>query len=76
MVFIFNMEGGFSSDILYRSKVNCLVLEEMVTVNVDGSVLDWITKIMSCLHLGSFGKVLKKKKVERDFQHIEWSRRG
>ena len=40
MVFIFNMEGGFSSDILYRSKVNCLVLEEMVTVNVDGSVLD------------------------------------
>ena len=40
MVFIFNMEGGFSSDILYRSKVNCLVLKEMVTVNVDGSVLD------------------------------------
>ncbi|KAL6319609.1 hypothetical protein AAG906_020686 [Vitis piasezkii] len=39
MVFIFNMEGGFSSDILHRSKVDCPVSEEMVTVS-DGSVLD------------------------------------
>lgn len=38
----------------------------MVTVNVDGSVLDRIAKIMSYLRLGSSGKVLKKKKKERD----------
>ena len=38
----------------------------MVTVNVDGSVLDRITKIMSYLRLGSSGKVLKKKKKEKD----------
>lgn len=38
----------------------------MVTVSVDGSVLDRITKIMSYLRLGSSGKVLKKKKKEKD----------
>lgn len=38
----------------------------MVTVSVDGSVLDRIAKIMSYLRLGSSGKVLKKKKKERD----------
>ena len=38
----------------------------MVTVSVDGSVLDQIAKIMSCLRLGSTGKVLKKKKKERE----------
>ena len=38
----------------------------MVTVNVDGSVLDRIAKIMSYLRLGSSGKVLKKKKKDRD----------
>lgn len=43
-----------------------IVLQEMVTVNVDGSVLDRIAKIMSYLRLGSSGKVLKKKKKERD----------
>jgi hypothetical protein len=43
-----------------------LLLQEMVTVSVDGSVLDRIAKIMSYLRLGSSGKVLKKKKKERD----------
>ena len=40
MVFIFNMEGGFSSDILHRSKTDYQVPEKMVIVSVDGSVLD------------------------------------
>ncbi|KAG2717781.1 hypothetical protein I3760_03G192000 [Carya illinoinensis] len=69
MAFIFNMEGGYSHDIpttLHRSKADCPVPEEMVTVSVDGSVLDRIAKIMSYLRLGSSGKVLKKKKKERD----------
>ncbi|XP_057468222.1 suppressor of mec-8 and unc-52 protein homolog 2-like isoform X3 [Actinidia eriantha] len=69
MAFIFNMEGGFSHDIpttVQRSKADCPVPEEMVTVSVDGSVLDRIAKIMSYLRLGSSGKVLKKKKKERE----------
>lgn len=36
----------------------------MVTVSVDGSVLERIAKIMSYLRLGSSGKVLKKKKKD------------
>ncbi|GMY20337.1 suppressor of mec-8 and unc-52 protein homolog 2-like [Fagus crenata] len=63
------LEGGYSNDIpttLHRSKADCPVPEEMVTVSVDGSVLDRIAKIMSYLRLGSSGKVLKKKKKERD----------
>lgn len=69
MAFIFNMDSGFSHDIpttLQRSKADCPVPEEMITVSVDGSVLDRITKIMSYLRLGSSGKVLKKKKKEKD----------
>ncbi|XP_071908992.1 suppressor of mec-8 and unc-52 protein homolog 2-like [Coffea arabica] len=69
MSFIFNMENGYSNDIpttLHRSKADCPVPEEMVTVGVDGSVLDRIAKIMSYLRLGSSGKVLKKKKKEKD----------
>lgn len=69
MAFIFNMEGGYTNDIpttLHRSKADCPIPEEMVTVSVDGSVLDRIAKIMSYLRLGSSGKVLKKKKKERD----------
>ncbi|RAL43771.1 unnamed protein product [Cuscuta campestris] len=69
MAFIFNMESGFSNDIpttLHRSKADCPVPEEMVTVSVDGSVLDRIAKIMTYLRLGSSGKVLKKKKKEKD----------
>lgn len=69
MSFIFNMEGGYSNDIpttLHRSKADCPVPEEMVTVSVDGSVLDRIAKIMSYLRLGSSGKVLKKKKKEKE----------
>ncbi|KAI3443505.1 hypothetical protein Pfo_000170 [Paulownia fortunei] len=69
MAFIFNMENGFSHDIpttVYRSKADCPVPEEMVTVSVDGSVLDRIAKIMSYLRLGSSGKVLKKKKKDKD----------
>ena len=38
----------------------------MVTVSVDGSVLDRLAKIMSYLRLGSSGKVLKKKKKDKD----------
>ncbi|KAJ4957989.1 hypothetical protein NE237_025100 [Protea cynaroides] len=71
MAFIFNMEDNFSHDIpttLHRSKADCPVPEEMVTVSVDGSVLDRIAKIMSYLRLGSSGKVLKKKKKERDMK--------
>lgn len=67
--FIYNMEGGYSHDIpttVHRSKADCPVPEEMVTVNVDGSVLDRIAKIMSYLRLGSSGKVLKKKKKDKD----------
>ncbi|KAI4344659.1 hypothetical protein L6164_011858 [Bauhinia variegata] len=69
MSFIYNMEGGYHHDIpttLQRSKADCPVPEETVTVNVDGSVLDRIAKIMSYLRLGSSGKVLKKKKKEKD----------
>ncbi|OMO67112.1 protein Red isoform 1 [Corchorus capsularis] len=69
MAFIYNMEGGYSNDIpttLHRSKADCPVPDEMVTVSVDGSVLDRIAKILSYLRLGSSGKVLKKKKKERD----------
>ncbi|KAK4774300.1 hypothetical protein SAY86_009235 [Trapa natans] len=69
MSFIFNMENGYSNDIpttLHRSKADCPVPEEMVTVSVDGSVLDRIAKIMSYLRLGSSGKVLKKKKKEKE----------
>ncbi|XP_010547830.1 PREDICTED: suppressor of mec-8 and unc-52 protein homolog 2 isoform X2 [Tarenaya hassleriana] len=69
MTFVFDMEGGYSHDIpttLHRSKADCPVPEELVTVNVDGSVLDRIAKIMSYLRLGSSGKVLKKKKKEKD----------
>uniref|UniRef100_A0A0D3HRC3 RED-like N-terminal domain-containing protein n=1 Tax=Oryza barthii TaxID=65489 RepID=A0A0D3HRC3_9ORYZ len=69
MAFIYNMEDGLTNDIpttLHRSKADCAVPEEMVTVSVDGSVLDRIAKIMSYLRLGSSGKVLKKKKKERD----------
>lgn len=43
-----------------------LYLQEMVTVSVDGSVLDRIAKIMSYLRLGSSGKVMKKKKKDKD----------
>ncbi|KAF6146699.1 hypothetical protein GIB67_008985 [Kingdonia uniflora] len=71
MAFIFNMEDGFSHDIpttLHRSKADCPVPEEMVTVSVDGSVLDRIAKIMSYLRLGSSGKVLKKKKKDKDMK--------
>ncbi|TVU26986.1 hypothetical protein EJB05_29564 [Eragrostis curvula] len=69
MSFIYNMEDGLTNDIpttLHRSKADCPVPEEMVTVSVDGSVLDRIAKIMAYLRLGSSGKVLKKKKKERD----------
>ncbi|KAL0410368.1 UNVERIFIED_CONTAM: Suppressor of mec-8 and unc-52 protein2 [Sesamum latifolium] len=69
MAFVFNMENGYSHDIpttVHRSKADCPVPEEMVTVSVDGSVLDRIAKIMSYLRLGSSGKVLKKKKKDKD----------
>lgn len=69
MSFIFDMENGYSHDIpttLHRSKADCPQPEEMVTVSVDGSVLDRIAKIMSYLRLGSSGKVLKKKKKDRE----------
>ncbi|XP_039798335.1 suppressor of mec-8 and unc-52 protein homolog 2-like isoform X2 [Panicum virgatum] len=71
MSFIYNMEEGVTNDIpttLHRSKADCPIPEEMVTVSVDGSVLDRIAKIMTYLRLGSSGKVLKKKKKERDLK--------
>jgi len=71
MSFIYNMEEGVTNDIpttLHRSKADCPVPEEMVTVSVDGSVLERIAKIMTYLRLGSSGKVLKKKKKERDIK--------
>ncbi|GAB2291588.1 Smu-2 suppressor of mec-8 and unc-52 protein [Dionaea muscipula] len=71
MSFIFNMENGYANDIpttLHRSKADCPAPEEMVTVGVDGSVLDRIAKIMSYLRLGSSGKVLKKKKKEKELK--------
>lgn len=46
------------------------LVQEMVTVSVDGSVLDRIAKILSYLRLGSSGKVLKKKKKERDAKGV------
>ncbi|KAM7274671.1 hypothetical protein ACFE04_016537 [Oxalis oulophora] len=73
MTFIYNMEGGYTSDIpttLHRSKADCPVPEEMVTVGIDSSVLDRIAKIMAYLRLGSSGKVLKKKKKEKDVKGI------
>ncbi|KAI3814431.1 hypothetical protein L1987_14071 [Smallanthus sonchifolius] len=69
MAFIFDMESGFSHDIpttVHKSKADCPEPEEMVTVSVDGSVLDRIGKIMSYLRLGSSGKILKKKKKDKD----------
>nr|CAD1817210.1 unnamed protein product [Ananas comosus var. bracteatus] len=68
MAFIFNMEDGYNDipTTIHRSKADCPVQEDMVTVSVDGSVLDRIAKIMSYLRLGSSGKVLKKKKKEKD----------
>lgn len=59
------MQCIFDDGHLYLNVV-ITVVQEMVTVNVDGSVLDRIAKIMSYLRLGSSGKVLKKKKKDRD----------
>ncbi|KAK1367161.1 hypothetical protein POM88_042735 [Heracleum sosnowskyi] len=68
-----NIETGFFHDIpttLQRNKADCPVPEKMITVSVDGSVLDQIAKIMSYLRLGSSGKVLKKKKKEKDGEKV------
>ncbi|KAM0911119.1 hypothetical protein ACQ4PT_013710 [Festuca glaucescens] len=48
-------EDGLNNNIpttVHRSKADCPVPEEMVTVSVEGSVLDRIAKIMSYLRLG------------------------
>ncbi|KAG2298840.1 hypothetical protein Bca52824_035312 [Brassica carinata] len=70
MTFVYDMEGGYTNDInalmLYRSKADCPLPEELVTVNVDGSVLDRIAKIMTYLRLGSTGKFSRRKKKEKD----------
>ena len=58
------MSCDFSFSIIF------VLLQEMVTVSVDGSVLDRIAKIMTYLRLGSSGKVLKKKKKERDTKGV------
>ncbi|KAG0467994.1 hypothetical protein HPP92_017322 [Vanilla planifolia] len=70
MAFIFNMEDNFHDipTTLHRSKADCPFPEEMVMVSVDNSVLDRISKIMSYLRLGSSGKVLKKKKKDKDLK--------
>lgn len=56
----FFLAGTFSQQLVI------LFLQEMVTVSFDGSVLDRIAKIMTYLRLGSSGKVLKKKKKDKD----------
>lgn len=73
MAFIYNMEDNFHDipTTLQRSKADCPVPEEMVTVSVDSSVLERISKIMSYLRLGSSGKVLKKKKKEKEIKGNE-----
>ncbi|WOK93801.1 suppressor of mec-8 and unc-52 protein [Canna indica] len=71
MAFIFNMEDGISHDIpttLHRSKADCPVPEEMVNVSLDTSVLERIAKIMTYLRIGSSGKVLKKKKKDKEIK--------
>lgn len=52
--------------LVYMNYLSFPSFQEMVTVSVDGSVLDRIAKIMSYLRLGSSGKVLKKKKKDKD----------
>ncbi|XP_020583899.1 suppressor of mec-8 and unc-52 protein homolog 2 [Phalaenopsis equestris] len=73
MTFIYNMEDNFHDipTTLHRSKADCPVPEEMVTVSVDSSVLERISKIMSYLRLGSSGKVLKKKKKDKEMKGDE-----
>lgn len=73
MAFIYNMEDNFHDipTTLQRSKADCPVPEEMVTVSVDSSVLERISKIMSYLRLGSSGKVLKKKKKDKEIKGDE-----
>ncbi|KAH7405094.1 hypothetical protein KP509_15G055900 [Ceratopteris richardii] len=67
--FVYNLDEEFSQDIpttLHRSKADCPPPQEMVTVSVDNSVLERIAKIMTYLRLGSSGKILKKKKKEKN----------
>ncbi|KAK8950190.1 hypothetical protein KSP40_PGU001656 [Platanthera guangdongensis] len=73
MAFIYNMEDNFHDipTTLQRSKADCPIPEEMVTVSVDSSVLERISKIMSYLRLGSSGKVLKKKKKDKEIKGNE-----
>ncbi|XP_042437663.1 suppressor of mec-8 and unc-52 protein homolog 2-like [Zingiber officinale] len=69
MAFIYNMEEGLSHDIpttLHRSRADCPVPEEMVNVSLDSSILERIAKIMTYLRIGSSGKVLKKKKKDKE----------
>ncbi|KAI5064939.1 hypothetical protein GOP47_0019634 [Adiantum capillus-veneris] len=67
--FVYDLDEEFSHDIpttLHRSKADCPAPQEMVTVSVDSSVLDRIAKIMTYLRLGSSGKILKKKKKDKN----------
>lgn len=67
--FVYDLDEEFSHDIpttLHRSKADCPVPQEMVTVGVDGTVLERIAKIMTYLRLGSSGKILKKKKKDKN----------
>ncbi|KAL2613448.1 hypothetical protein R1flu_025140 [Riccia fluitans] len=67
--FVFDMDEEFSHDIpttVHRSKADCPVPQETVTVGVDGTVLERIAKIMAYLRLGASGKLKKKKKEKGD----------
>lgn len=67
--FVYDLDEEFSHDIpttVHRSKADCPTPQESVTVAVDGTVLERIAKIMTYLRLGSSGKILKKKKKDRN----------
>ncbi|CAM6089290.1 unnamed protein product [Calypogeia fissa] len=69
--FVFDMDEEFSHDIpttVQRSKGDCPAPQETVTVGVDGTVLERISKIMAYLRLGTSGKLKKKKKDKSDIR--------
>eukprot|EP00897_Mesotaenium_endlicherianum_P005466 jgi/Mesen1/4948/ME000247S04235 len=67
--FVYDMDEDFRSEIpttVHRSKSDCPAPPDTVAVAVDAPVLDRISKIMAYLRMGSSGKVLKKKKKDKD----------
>ncbi|GBG86270.1 hypothetical protein CBR_g41264 [Chara braunii] len=67
--FLFDMDEEFAHEIpttVHRSKADCPPPQETLVAGVDRMVLDRISKIMSYLRLGVSGKVMKKKKKDKD----------